>query len=192
MKMQRIGKLALACAGALAITACGGDADNGRTYGTPGATGTAGASVDIDRDFISDQLEDGDAEVRLGRLAEERASHADVKAFGRMMVEAHTVAGTDLKRIAGEHNVTADHDDMDEVEGDVERLSRLEGAAFDRAYLDLMVEEHEEAIDELEDKVSDDGDHADVRAWASQVLPKVRQHLERARALRETLDGDTM
>lgn len=192
MKMHRFGRFALACVGAVAITACANDADDSRTYGTPGATGTAGAAVDIDRDFISDQLEDGDAEVRLGRLAEERASHADVRALGNMLVEQHTVAGTELKRIAGQHNVVADPDDMNEVEDDIERLSRLEGAEFDRAYLDLIIDEHRETVDELEEKVNDAGDHADVRAWASQVLPTVRQHLERARQLRETVDGDTM
>src|SRR5690606_8909017 len=137
-------------------------------------------------------LEDGDKEVRLGRLAEERASHADVKAFGRMMVEEHTMAGTELKRIAGQHNVMADPDDVDDIEDAVERLSRMQGAEFDRAYLEMMVAEHPEAVDELEDKVNDNGGHPDVRAWASQTLPKVRQHLERARQLHRTLDGDTM
>ena len=104
MTMRKFAQLSLAFVGAVAITACANDGTMDTTTGATGTTGTAGTSIDIDRDFINDQLEDGDAEVRLGRLADERATNADVKAFGRMMVEEHTMAGTELKRIAGQHN----------------------------------------------------------------------------------------
>lgn len=187
--MRKFAQLSLACVAAVAITACANDGNMDTTAGAPGATGTAGTAADIDRDFVADQLEDGDAEVRLGRLAEERATNADVKAFGRMMVEEHTMAGTDLKRIAGQHNITPDADDMDDVEDDFERLSKLEGADFDRAYIDMMVDEHEEAVNELEGKVNDNDEHADVKAWVTNTLPKIRQHLERAKQLRDALDA---
>ena len=191
MTMRRFAQLSLAFAGAVAITACANDGNMDTTTGATGTTGTAGTSADIDRGFIADQLEDGNREVRLGRLAEERAVSGDVRAFGRMMVEAHTVAGTELKRIAGQHDITPDPGNGDRADamddGLFDRLSQLEGEAFDRAYMDAMVDEHEDAVDDLEDKVDDDGEHADVKAWASQTLPKVRQHLERARELRDGL-----
>ena len=188
--MRRFSQLSLAFVGALAITACANDGTMDTTTGANGTTGTAGTSADVDRDFIEDQLEDGDREVRLGRLAEDRAASADVRAFGRMMVEEHTMAGTDLKRLAGEHNLTLENDDdADDTSGLFDRLSGLEGAEFDRAYMDAMVNDHEEAVNEIEEKATDNDDHADVRAWASKTLPKVRQHLERARELREALES---
>ena len=187
MTMWKFAQLSLAFAGAVAITACVNDGNMDTTTGATGTTGTAGTSADIDRGFIVDQLEDGDREVRLGRLAEERAASAGVRAFGRMMVEAHTVAGTELKRIAGRHDLTHQDHRATMDDGLFERLSQLEGEAFDRAYMDAMVDEHEDAVDELEDKADDAGEHADVKAWASQTLPKVRQHLERARELRDGL-----
>lgn len=180
--MRRIGQLTLALAGALAITACAGDA--ARTDTAAGATGTAGTAADVDRSWIADQLEDGDREVRLGRLAEEKGSHADVRAFGAMMVEHHTMAGTELKRVADRHGIAADDDDRGENDRDFERLSGLSGTAFDRAYLEAMVEDHEDAIEEIEDKAGDNNEHTDVKAWAGKTLPTVRQHLERAKELR--------
>lgn len=190
MTMRRFAQLSLAFVGAVAITACANDGNMDTTTGATGTTGTAGTSADIDRGFINEQLEDGGHQVRLGRLAEERGQNADVRAFGRMMAEDHTRAGAELKRIAGRHGLT--HETSDQpgaVDGDglFDRLSQLEGAEFDRAYMDAMVDEHEEAVDDLEDKADNTGEHADVKAWASETLPKVREHLERARELREGL-----
>ena len=189
MTMRRFAQLSLAFVGAVAITACANDGNMDTTSGATGTTGTAGTSADLDRAFIDEQLEDGDREVRLGRLAEERAASADVRAFGRMMVEAHTVAGTELKRIAGRHGLTHENGERAGATDDglFDRLSQLEGAAFDRAYMDAMVDDHEDAVDALEDKAGDAGEHADVKAWASKTLPEVRQHLERARELRDGL-----
>ena len=184
--MKRLIQLSLALAASVSITAC---ADT-TTNGTPGATGTAGTSADLDRSWVSDQLEDGDREVRLGRLAEEKATAPDVRAFGTLMVEHHTMAGTELKQVATRHNITADDDDRDENQRDFGRLSALTGNDFDRAYLDAMIDDHEDAVDEIEEKVKDTGEHADLKGWASKTLPTVRQHLEKARELRGRLPNN--
>ncbi|HUF22801.1 MAG TPA: DUF4142 domain-containing protein [Vicinamibacterales bacterium] len=191
--MKRFAQLACALVAAVSIAACAGDNNTPRDDAAPGATGTtgtAGTSTDVDRDWINDRLADGDLDVRLGRLAQERGASADVRALGAMMVEKHTMAGTELKRIANRHNVPAAGAarDNDDAGAQVERLSKLSGAEFDRAYLDLMVEEHEDAIDALEDKARDNDEHADVKDWAAKALPDVRQHLQRAKDLRERLD----
>lgn len=191
--MKRFAQLAMVLTAAVSIAACAGDTNpktDESAAGATGTTGTAGTSADVDRDWINDQLEDGDKEVRLGRLAQERGASADVRAFGAMMVEKHTMAGTELKRIATRHENADGVREPGENgrDDDFERLSKLSGAEFDRAYLDLMVDEHEAAIRALEDKAGDDDEHADVREWATRTLPEVKQHLERAKNLRERLD----
>ena len=189
--MKRFTNFGLALLAAAAIAACAGD--DGRkpdeaAAGATGTTGTAGTSSDVDRSWLNTQLAGGDVEVRLGRLAQERGGSADVRAFGAMMVEKHTMSGTELKRIADRHNVTADERRAEQGKDDFERLSTLAGREFDRAYLDLVIDAHEDAVDALEDKAGDDDEHADVREWAAKTLPGVRQHLERAKSLRERLD----
>lgn len=184
--MTRFTRFGLALLAAASMAACARDDE--AAAGATGTTGTAGTSADVDRTWLNNQLAGGDVEVRLGRLAQERGGSADVRAFGAMMVEKHTMAGTALKRVAGRHDVTADESRAGEGREDFERLSRLAGREFDRAYLDLVIETRQDAADALEDKAGDTDEHADVREWAARTLPGVRQHLERAKTLRERLD----
>jgi len=188
--MKRFAQLACVLTAAAAIVACAGDRSrrDDAAAGAAGTTGTAGTSADVDRNWVNDQLAAGDMDVRLGRLAQERGSSADVRAFGAMMVEKHTMAGTELKRIASRHDVTRDDRDKNEGKEHFEHLSKLTGKEFDTEYLDLMVDAHERAVSALEDKARDDDEHADVREWAAKTLPEVKQHLERAKSLRERLD----
>jgi putative membrane protein len=50
-----------------------------------------------------------------------------------------------------------------------------------------MIDDHQEGIDDLEGKAENAAD-PDVKAWAARALPTMRQHLERARSIKETLD----
>jgi putative membrane protein len=183
-------QISLPIVAAIAITACGDSTVRTDTPDATGTSGTASATAGLDRGWINDQLEDGDREVRLGRLAEEKGASEDVRAYGRMMVEHHTMAGTELKQIATRNNVTPETDDQGENQRDFDRLSALSGNAFDRAYLDAMVDDHEDAVDEIEDKVNDNDEHADIKGWAGKTLPVVKQHLEKAKELRGRLPNN--
>lgn len=190
--MKRWTQFALAVVAAVSL-ACGDGNRNANDTaaapgaGTPGAAGTAGASANGDRDFIEDMVADGDAEVELGRLAEQRATRPEVKEFAQMMARDHQEAGAELKQIAGKHNIqpaAGDHDDHKDLS---QRLSKLSGAEFDREYMKAMVDDHEKAVNDVEKK-AEDADNPEIRQWASKALPTLRQHLERARQIHENLD----
>lgn len=192
--MKRMMQISAALVLAAAVTACAGD--DARETDVP-ATGTGGAvtgttgTLEGDRDFVEEHLAMGNAEVELGRLAEERATHADVKEFAAMMVREHQAAGEELKRIAGSAapNTTARMpNEVDEELTELrEEMAKLTGRDFDRRYIDEMIEDHEDAIDDLENK-AERASHPEVKAWAAKTLPSVRQHLERAKSIKETLD----
>ena len=151
----------------------------------PAAVGTAGAGAD--RDFIQDQREDGQAEVALGQIAAERATHPEVKQFGQQMVRDHQMAGDELRQAAQAANAQVPPAELDGDHKDhQEELLKLSGTEFDRKYIDIMVNEHEEAVNELEKKV--DSDNPQIRQWATKTLPTVRQHLEHAKQLDKTLE----
>jgi putative membrane protein len=178
---------ALGCVLAASLVACNDDrraSDN--TAARDAAVGTSGANVD--REFIVDQLEDGKAEIALGKLAAERASHPQVKEYAQMMVRDHEMAGDELTQAATRANVQiAESADLDDDHRDAqEDLMKLSGPDFDKKYIDVMIDEHQEAVNEIERKVDDN--NADIKAWAAKTLPKVRQHLEQAKQLKETLD----
>lgn len=162
---------------------------NDTATGTGGTVGTTGADdgLGVERGFVEDQLEDGEAEVRLGRLAQERASNPEVRAFAEMMVRDHTKAGNELKQIASRHNLRMDDDANDHGDHNdlQERLAKPSGVEFDREYIDSMVDDHEKAINEVEDKT--DSNNQDVKQWATSTLPTLKQHLERAKSIQENL-----
>lgn len=79
---------------------------------------------------------------------------------------------------------TDNHDDHQES---LEELSKLSGREFDLRYMEEMIDDHEAGIAAVERKAENASD-ADVKAWAAKTLPKMRQHLERAKTIKETLD----
>lgn len=171
---------------AASIVACAGDKRANDNTAGGAAVGTTGASAD--RDFIEDQLEDGKAEVNLGRLAADRASNPQVKEFAQMMVRDHETAGEELRQAASAANVQLrepPEPDRDHKNAE-EELAKLSGAEFDRKYINKMIDEHQEAISEVEKKT--DSENTQVRQWAQKVLPKIREHLDRAKQIQQTLE----
>ena len=186
--MRKGAQLFMAVLFATAVAACDRPAgDAGRTEGTAGTSGRESALDMGERDFVKDQIQDGTREIELGQLASERATLPEVKEFGATMVKDHTKAGTELKQLAARENVELEADDAREDARDaVERLSKLEGREFDREYIDMMVKDHKDAVDALQDQ-ADNADHASVKQWAAATLPRIKHHLEAAEKLQAQL-----
>lgn len=195
--MKRLATLGGALALALAVTACAGDdaretpASNPNTARDASAVGTSGTgTLAGDREFIEEHVAMGESEVALGQLAAQKGTHAEVKRFGELMVREHRAAGQELKQIHARLPVddrrAAGTDARDEHKDALDELQGLSGREFDRKYMDLMVEHHEEAVNDLERKAENGS--AEVRQWASSTLPKVQQHLVQAKTIKETLD----
>src|SRR6185369_2414150 len=103
----------------------------------------------------------------------------DVKAFGQRMVDDHSRAGNELKSLAAQKNVTLPTALDQQHQADVDKLSKLSGAAFDREYMSMMVKDHVEDVAEFEREAAT-GSDSDVKAWAGRTVPTLRQHLQMA------------
>ncbi len=145
----------------------------GQRAGT--ASRTAG-----DTQFIMKAAQGGMAEVRFGELAKGNASSDAVKQFGQKMVDDHSKANDELKQIASNKGVTlpSDLDAKDKAEYD--RLSKLKGAAFDRAYMQFMTRDHRHDVAEFRQE-AEHGSDPDVKAFASKTLPTLEEHGKLAR-----------
>jgi putative membrane protein len=103
--------------------------------------------------FVNDMTIAGLTEVQLGKMATERAASADVKAFGQMMVKDHSQAGDELKKVASQLKIQPPTQ-LDQKHKDlVDRLSKLQGAEFDREYINAMVQGHQEVLGKLRARV---------------------------------------
>src|SRR5262245_54525373 len=135
-----------------------------------------------DATFVMNAAKAGMAEVELGKLAAEKGASEDVKKFGQRMVDDHSKAGDQLKTIAQQKNI-AWPTDIDAKEKALhDRLGKLSGEAFDRAYMQAMVNGHQKVANEVRTE-SRTGKDPDVKAWAAQALPTVEEHLRQAQGM---------
>lgn len=181
-----------------------------------GTTGEIGGAADVrsvDADFVESMLGTGAAEIELGKLALARGSSSDVKAFGQQMVAEHTKAGDQLRQLAlgfsvppnTQPGIDEDHREL------IAKLSQLNGAEFDREYIDAMVNGHQDVVDLLQSRVderdrtavitgqqprevnvkpepTDTSSGMRINQWAASTLPVVKGHLERAKTIDHRLN----
>lgn len=184
--MSAIKQFAFAALVSMAAVACNSDNNRAsREAGTAGTTGTTDIAMG-DRNFVKDMAADGQAEVALGEMAQQKATNPDVKAFAEMMVRDHSRAGQELKSIAAKYNIELNTELDDHGKDLRERLAKKSGADFDRDYMKAMVDDHEQAVDDAKDK-AEHSDNAEIKQWASKTLPTLQQHLERAKQINEAL-----
>jgi putative membrane protein len=146
-----------------------------------GGMATRVAAAPADDDFVMKAAQAGKMEVELGRLAAKKGRSAAVKSFGRRMVTDHTAAGNKLEILAAKKHISLPTEMDPEAHEAMQRLTALSGNAFDRAYMEIMVGDHEKAIAEFEME-STGGTDADIKAFAGKTLPTLKTHLRVARA----------
>ncbi len=139
-----------------------------------------------DEQFVKKAAQGGMVEVRLGELAKQKATKSGVKDFGAMMATDHSKANADLIALAQKKGVKLSTDLDPKHKAVVERLSKLSGADFDKAYVADMVEDHKKDIAEFEEASRAVKD-AELKAFAEKTLPTLRRHLERIQTLQQEL-----
>ncbi len=135
--------------------------------------------------FVMKVTDGGTKEVEAGKLAVSRASAADVKAFARRMVDDHTKAGAELAALARAKKITTSSN-PERMKTALKPMEALAGTAFDRAYMDEMVKDHEATMALFENHLAS-GTDTDVKAWAQNTLPTLREHLAMAKKAQAAL-----
>lgn len=137
---------------------------------------------DCDRDFVR-MAQNGQAfEAALGREAADRGASDSVKQFGQDMARENTLARERLLAIAGEHGLGGARD-MDTTDRDeLDSLSILQDRDFDRAYIDRVISDQSNNL-RLFQRIADEAERADLRNYAQQTIPTIRENLRTARDL---------
>jgi putative membrane protein len=143
-----------------------------------------------DRDFVMDAAIGGMMEVELGRIATQQGMSDSVKQFGQRMVDDHSKANAELTSLAASKGITLPTTLDEKHRAQVNKFSSMSGAEFDRAYTKLMVSDHNKDVSEFE-KESSRGTDPQVKAFATQTLPTLKEHLQMAKALEGTQGGNS-
>ncbi len=154
---------------------------------TSNIAATGGIAVNqTDSEFATKAAASGLAEVEFGKVALSKSTDARVKSFAEMMVRDHSKANQELQKIALNKNITLPTALDDEHQQQLDKLSKLDGKAFDKAYVKMMVDGHQQTLD-LMDKEAKDGQDTDLVAFAAGTSPIVKGHLDTIRKIADSL-----
>ena len=164
-----------------AVTSSGGD-----TISTFDSSNTLAADINNSANtaagFLVKAAGSGMMEVELGKIARLNGYSQAVKDFAKMMETDHSKANNELKSLASSKNINLPAAMPAEHQLHIDHFKGLKGADFDKAYITMMVEDHNKDIAEFERAASNNAD-AEVKSFASRTLPVLKKHLEEAKRI---------
>ncbi|MDI4235200.1 DUF4142 domain-containing protein [Bradyrhizobium sp. Arg237L] len=135
-----------------------------------------------DRTFIHAAAVGGLAEVELGRLAAQRATSRTVREFAERMVRDHSAANDRLGTLANTNGIALPDKFDEEHKAMRAKLEQSSDAQFDRAYIEGQIIEHQKTAQLLEYEIGS-GENAELKNFASDLLPTVLDHLRMAQTI---------
>lgn len=154
------------------------------------SAGSSNGSVSpSDKKFVREAAQGGMAEVELGKLATEKASSPEVKKFGQRMVDDHSKANDQLKEVASSQGIMLPSKLSAKDEMTKERLSKLSGEQFDKAYMSDMVKDHTQDVADFQQEATSASDPA-VKEFAEKTLPVLKSHLREAKQIEPTTSAN--
>jgi len=131
-------------------------------------------------------------DIDAGKLAQERATNAEVKAFGTRMIADHEGVNKSAVALVTRLKVTPEDNPTSKSlksGGDkhLATLKTLKGAAFDQAYIDHEVVYHQQVLDAVDKTLIPSAKNEELRALLVKVRPAFVAHLEHAKKIQASL-----
>jgi putative membrane protein len=131
--------------------------------------------------FVKNGIEGSLTETRASGLVITNSNNQKVIAFAKMLIDDHTKTNDDFKKLESDNKI----DETDTISSAhklvLNDLSKKSGAAFDKAYLQMMVEDHEQAIKLF--TTATKAANPDIVKFATAILPTLKMHLDSANAI---------
>ena len=138
----------------------------------------------MDRDFMNKATYGNNAEVDAGQMAMNKGMDSSIRNFGMMMVNDHSAAQTELQTMATNMGVALPQGLDAEHEQKKQMLGSMSGRSFDSMYIHMQVEDHKKTI-ALFEQEAQGGSRTEVKNYANDKLPKLREHLQHAQMVAE-------
>jgi putative membrane protein len=131
-------------------------------------------------------------DVDAGKLAVSVSTSAEVKAFAQRMITDHLGVNKSATELVTKLKVTPQDNPTSQSlkaggERNVATLKSLEGAQFDRAYIQHEVAYHEQVLDAVDKTLIPGAKNEELKALLVKVRPAFVAHLEHARHIQSTL-----
>src|SRR5262249_9938082 len=139
-----------------------------------------------EQDFMMKAAQANMAEIDVARTALQKSGNNDVKDYANMIKRDHTNALEDLTDLMKDKNVRQPRSIAADTQQDNSRMNTLSGGEFDREFVNMMVSDHQKAIELFRDQQSS-AQNRDVKKYVDDVLPKLEMHLDKAQRLQTKL-----
>jgi len=120
-------------------------------------------------------------EIQLGQLAQNKAQSAEVKSYGQMLVTDQSASNEQAEKVAERIGIAIPTEPSVNQRAMYDRMSKLSGTAFDRAFIKEIIADHKMNIARFENEAKKQNDP--VGDFANQILPILKKHLDAARTL---------
>lgn len=138
-----------------------------------------GNDLNADSKFIKEAAADNLLEIRLGTLAQNKATNPSVKQFGQQMVTDHTTMLNSWKGLVSKTGYPFQPGLSNEQQQQFKTLNGTSGTQFDQAYMTAMVQNHQNGIQKFQAEAQT-AKSTEVRSLVSTSLPTMQQHLNLA------------
>ena len=156
------------------------------------ASGAALAQAPNDAQIAHIVVTANQVDIVAGKLAEQKAKSAEVKAFGKQMVTDHTGVNKQAVALAGKLGVKPEDNATSQSlkqggEENVKHLKTLKGADFDKAYVDHEVAYHEQVLDAIDKVLVPNAKNEELKGLIVKVRPAFEAHLQHAKMMQAKL-----
>jgi putative membrane protein len=195
MRTHRPAGFLLAIAMLLVLSSCAKKSEETTTSSTtttPESTTTAPSGSPSDAEIAATVTAANDTDIQNGQLALSKSANAEVKAFAKEMVAAHTQLNEQGSALLSKLSVTpSDNPTSTSIRtgGETTRasLNGLSGADFDKAYINAEVDLHQAVLDQLDNTLIPSAQNAELKELLQKARPTIQAHLDHAKSLKSKL-----
>lgn len=114
-------------------------------------------------------------QVELGKLAADKGSNDAVRQLGRKLADERAKTNTEVQKLAAQEGITVANQLDAKHKGKVDKLAKLDGASFDKAFLKEQTRNARDDIFEFQAE-SQNGSNPEVKSFATRALPMIQAH----------------
>jgi putative membrane protein len=151
--------------------------------------GDSGTAPPAEANFARQACQAGATQTEMGKLAALNTKNETIRTFAKSLVKEHTQQEKELGQIFAAKRIPAETELAEQFQSSIDHLAELKGGAFDRAFREQVIDDHEKAIAAYE-KQAAQGTDPELKAFAQKHLPHLREHLELARQLPISTDTE--
>jgi putative membrane protein len=137
--------------------------------------------------YTADQID-----IDAAKQALAKSKNSDVRAFAQRMIGDHTAVNEQALALVKKLNVTPEDNATSQslsnnAKAEHDKLATIDGAAFDKAYVDNEVAYHKTVNDALSQTLIPDAQNAELKALLEKGLKLFEAHQEHAEKLAKQL-----